>query len=479
MRKKVIIALIIFSSIFVIGGIYIVISIETATSKLNNLLTLHKVEILREQLLINIRSVQTDISFKEIRYPRGYEKAIKNVRDMERVADSCFKCHHSHEILKRLLGLRSEIERYKDVISRVLTIRANRERLAKEEERAFLIGDELSTTVNNMINLTNIKLKEKTRSSIEEIARTKVILYILVSVVPILVAGLGYLFIRGFTEPVKILLNATRKLKDGNLDYRVTGLKDEFGEVASSFNEMSTSLKEQMIRMQHTEQMMLLGELAAGLAHEIKNPLAGIKGSVEVLLKEVKIPEDYRADIVMAAEEIRRIETLLKNLLNFAKPAKPQLISMNVNDFLDKTLNFSLKHLSIPLDTSAKIEVEKDFGEDIPEIMADPMQMQQAFLNLILNSKDVMPNGGKIIIKTSYDQYKRNVIIEMSDTGGGIDEGVMDKIFQPFFTTKSKGTGLGLAITKRLIQQHGGSIGIERDTGVGVKFSISLPVDTG
>ncbi|MBI4680484.1 MAG: histidine kinase, partial [Nitrospirae bacterium] len=219
-----------------------------------------------------------------------------------------------------------------------------------------------------------------------------------------------------------------------------------------------------------------MGEFAAGLAHDIKNPLAGIKASVEALLGEQCISEEDRADIIRAADEIKRIEVLLKNLLNFAKPSKPQPIALDINDFIDKTIVFSLKHPSVAANTSTTINVIRDFDRKLPEIMADPMQLQQVFLNLILNAIDVMPNGGTLAVKTSHDKDAKTIHIDISDTGGGIDGSMADQIFQPFFTTKTKGTGLGLAISKRLTEQHGGGICIENRPGIGVIFHVSLPV---
>ncbi len=477
MKKKILIGLSIFSLFFLLGGIYIITTIETVTSRLDNLIMLHQVEILREHLLIQIKSVQTDLSLKNTRYERSINTIIAHVRDMENTANTCFKCHHPENVLNRLKDLRDGVEKYKDAVNRTLVIRANVSRLEAETDSAFKMGEELITKVDNMIAITTIKLEDKTHAALREIADTKIILYILVALGPLSTAGLAFIFIKGFTKPVSALLDATRKLKGGNLDYRIEDLKDEFGEVAASFNEMAGSLKEQMLKMQRTEQMVVLGELAAGLAHEIKNPLAGIKISVEVLSKELTIPEEDRAVILKVIDEIKRIELLIKNLLNFAKPSKPQLTVIDMNDLLDKTIAFSLKHPSLSSNTSTKINVSKDFDKNLPEVMADPVQLQQAFLNLLLNAIDSMQDGGTLAVKTSYAAEVNAIQIDISDTGRGIDEKVRDKIFQPFFTTKSKGTGLGLAITKRLIEQHGGDIYVENKPNRGTIFHISLPVE--
>lgn len=229
--------------------------------------------------------------------------------------------------------------------------------------------------------------------------------------------------------------------------------------------------------LQRAEQMKMVGEWATALVHEIKNPLAGIKGSVEVLAEEASIPEEDRAMVSQAIDEIKRIELLLKSLLNFAKPPKPQLTLVDLNEILDKSIAFALRHPSHLSDSSSAISVFKDFDPKLPETMADPMQMQQVFLNLLLNAIEAMPDGGILAMKTSYDSKLDSVQITISDTGSGMDESIRSKVFQPFFTTKRKGSGLGLAITRRLIEQHGGHIYLESEPGKGTVFNIFLNVN--
>jgi signal transduction histidine kinase len=169
----------------------------------------------------------------------------------------------------------------------------------------------------------------------------------------------------------------------------------------------------------------------------------------------------------------------MKNLLNFARPPKPQFMVADVNKILDtviKMLNFSLKPSSSTPEPSKPIDILKDFDEHLPVIMADPMQLQQVALNLLLNAVDAMPDGGTIGVKTSHNSLTHSIQIEVSDTGEGIDKEVFDKIFQPFFTTKAKGTGLGLSISKRLVEEHVGNITVESNSGRGTTFRITLPV---
>lgn len=476
MKKKIVISLCVFSLILLIGGYSTITTIEKETSKMNTLIKLHQAEILREQLLLDLKDVQSDLTLKNTRHARSINTTIIKVRNLETTLDKCFDCHHSQDISARLDGLNSQIGEYKDALSKIFTVRANSGSLKDQEDRALRIGNDLIDQVNRIINLTNPKLIKKTTAALSEIARTKGIIYMLVALGPLSIAGIFYIFIMFFTRPLNTLLTATQKIKDGDLDYRIEGLKDEFGKVAESFNEMSGSLKEQMIKMQRTEQMVILGELAAGLAHEIRNPLTGIKLSMEVISEDESISEENKDTMIKLVDECKRIDELIKNLLNFAKPPKPQFVMTDVNTILDKTIAFSVAHFSAFSITDNKLDVMKHLDSNIPEIMADPMKLQQAFLNLLLNARHSMLSGGTLTIKSSFDEKAGIILIEISDTGEGIDEKAAARIFQPFFTTKPKGTGLGLAITKRLIEQHDGAISAKNIPGGGAAFLISLPI---
>ncbi|GAB4388371.1 MAG: hypothetical protein Kow0025_07230 [Thermodesulfovibrionales bacterium] len=476
MKKKIVIGLSVFALIFMLGGVYIVMTIEKSTTTLDNLIMLHQVEILREHLLIQIKSVQSDLHLKNTRYARDVNTIVNHAQNMSGIVDTCFGCHHDGDVSERLQDLQNHIQDYKVAISRVLTMRANAGRLREEEDRAFRIGEGLIARVNNMIALTSNRLNRKTQMSLSEIANTKTVLYVLVIVLPLFSVVLAFIFIRGITKPAEVLLDATRKLKGGNLDFRIEGLRDEFGEVAASFNKMASALKKHMHETQRAEQMKMVGVMAAGLAHEIKNPLAGIKVSMEVLSESPALPEEDRAVILGVIDEIRRIETLMKSLLNFAKPPKPRLMTAYVNNVLDTTINFSLKYQASGQNGANGIVIVRDFDEKLPATVADPMQLQQVFLNLLLNARAAMGDDGTVTVATRHDKDENCIIITISDTGKGVDEAVMDKIFHPFFTTKSKGTGLGLAISKQLVEQHGGTITVCNNPGGGATFRICIPI---
>jgi len=475
MKRKVVIALTIYSVVFLLAGVYIIRTIRTATTNLDRLITLHQVEILREHYLLEIKRVQADLTLIGTPHSRNFDTVVKHILGMGKMVDTCFRCHHSPRGTERLNALKKQTEEYKEALSRVLTIRANAGRLAAEEDAAFRIGEGLIAQVREVIAFTTTRLAENTQKAMSEIERMKYFLYGLVALGPMISALLGFIFISGLTRPVKVLVESTRELKGGELDHRVPHLKDEFGELAEAFNEMSLSLKEQMHKMRRTEQMVVVGELAAGLAHEIKNPMAGIKVAMSVLSEEAYISPEDKGVLRKVVAEITQLEGLMKNFLNFAKPQNPRLEAVNVNQVLNTTLTFHLKHQAAGAEGSGKVELVKEFGE-LPPTLADPTQLQQVFLNLFLNALHAMPRGGELGVRTCLEEDGKAIRIEVSDTGSGIREDLINKVFHPFFTTKPKGTGLGLAISRQMIERHDGTITVANRPGGGVLFTIRLPV---
>ncbi len=476
MKKKIIIGLSFITLIFLFGAVFIILTFRATTSKFENLVQLHQVEIVREHLLIQIQRVQAELRLSERHHTTNFKAVIKDVMQMEQVIDRCFDCHHPEGAQKSVDSIKYYTEKYKGALSRFYSLRADNRRLKEEHDKAIRSGEELIAKVNDMIIVTGPKLNTRYQSVLRDIFNIKNVLYVFLIVAPLLALYSAYFFIKGLTKPINALLNATRRIKEGDLNHRIEPLEAEFGEVAASFNEMAGSLREQMSKNQQTEQVRVCGELSTGLAHEIKNPLAGIKVSLEFLSEELVLSHEDRAVLVKAIDEIRRIELLMKNLLNFARPAAAQLMPVNVNDVLNRTISLSTTHPSFLQKGMKTVNILKNLNYKLPKTMADPMQLQQIFLNLFLNAAEAMPDGGTIAVKTSHDSSVNSIHIEVSDTGVGIDKGLKDKIFQPFFTTKAKGTGLGLAITKRLIEQQGGDIGVYDNPNGGTTFKLSLDI---
>ena len=479
MKKKIIIGIAIFILASILGGVHIVRSIDRTVSTLDNIIKLHQVEILREHLLIQIKRVQSDLSLKDTPFARKKSTVFSHVDALIGVVSTCFNCHHNEKMMARLTDFRNDTIVYKDSLKVVFSRKSAGIKLQWERDKAYEKGEHLLAEIQKVIALTSARLQEKTKISLEKIAHMKSMLTIFILSGPIVAVLFAVIFIASFTGPLSKLLEATRRLKKGNLDYRVEKLSDEFGELAGAFNEMADSLKEQMEKMQRAEQMAFIGEMAAGLAHEIKNPLAGIKLSIEVLADELELSEEDRSVLSKIIGEIKRIEKLMKSLLNFARPPKPTFEAMDVNRVIENTsatLNFMLKKRSRKEEEEEEISLVKELDENVPPIDADTGQIQQVLINLMMNAIDAIEGKGTLIVKTSYEGEEDRIVIDVSDSGKGFDVGQGERIFKPFFTTKSKGTGLGLAITKQLVEGHGGKIEAFNNESGGATFRIILPL---
>ena len=225
--------------------------------------------------------------------------------------------------------------------------------------------------------------------------------------------------------------------------------------------------------MHRANQMAVVGQMAVGLAHEIKNPLAGIKVSLDVLAEDLDLQQDDKELFIRVINEINRMEKLLKSLLNYARPPQPHFEPIDMNRLLDN----SLKHIEVTTGSRKDLTVhyETHFAENLPQIEVDSAQIQQVFMNILLNAVDAIEVEGTINIFTRMDSDD-GLWIEFTDTGKGMTETSLEKLFNPFFTTKTKGTGLGLSICKRLIEQHGGHIFVDSHLGSGTSFVITLPL---
>jgi signal transduction histidine kinase len=230
----------------------------------------------------------------------------------------------------------------------------------------------------------------------------------------------------------------------------------------------------QMVQAEH---LATMGELAAGVAHEIRNPLAGIAGAIEIISKDFPKNHPDREILDDLRQEVRRIEKVLNDLLAYARPKAPQFGMADLKDTVARTLQFARQQIG-----AKNVEFSIQIPSPLPRFRMDPEQLQQVLLNLVLNGIQAIGQEGKITIQArvlagSGSPNRPNLIeISVSDTGGGISREQMEKIFRPFYTTKRGGTGLGLSLCRRIITQHGGTLAAESEVNKGSRFIIRLPM---
>ncbi len=234
-------------------------------------------------------------------------------------------------------------------------------------------------------------------------------------------------------------------------------------------------------RLLHQDKMISLGTLAASVVHEINNPLTGVLNYIRLMIKIVgrdslstEQIQKFQKYLELMDSEVGRCSDIVSNLLAFSRKSKLEFSDVNINDLIEKCLLLSDHKLTLQ-----NIQIKTDLYPDIPKITGDFNQLQQCLLNLIFNAADAMPDGGRFIVKSNFDSKIRRVEIKVSDTGCGITKENLDRIFDPFFSTKKegKGLGLGLSVVDGIIDRHRGTIEVESELDKGTVFTIKLPVD--
>ncbi|HQX56683.1 MAG TPA: ATP-binding protein [Pyrinomonadaceae bacterium] len=306
--------------------------------------------------------------------------------------------------------------------------------------------------------------------------------YLVFSVISALVPNLllVLLILRTISRPLQRITLAAVEVAKGSygteVDMRPTN--DEIGLLADSFNEMSRKMAADIDQLQHlnahlirTEKLASMGTLSAGVAHEVNNPLASISSLIQMLQAKGDLPGDAREKLDLIAAQVKRISQVTGDLTNFARARPAARSAVDVG----KVVAAALRLASFD-DSFKKLVVHADLGESLPVIHADADQIQQVALNLVLNSRDAMPNGGDLAVRVYANSA--DVVISIADTGKGIDADTAEHIFDPFYTTKpaGKGTGLGLAVCYGIITAHGGSIEVAQNSPTGTIFTVSIPI---
>jgi two-component system NtrC family sensor kinase len=247
---------------------------------------------------------------------------------------------------------------------------------------------------------------------------------------------------------------------------------DEFGELALSFNTMAERLAETQQSLIQSERLISMGKLAAGVAHEINNPLTGIVSYAEALMEDAGSSDPRRKDYEVILHEALRCRQIVRSLLDFARQDAPALVPSRAEDLIDRTLQVVARQAAF-----RNITFEKHIEPDLPLVGVDPLQIEQVLLNLVVNAQQAMPAGGRIVLAARRAAAAGRVELSVQDEGTGIPPEIRSRIFEPFFSTKGgKTDGLGLAVCLGIVQRHGGTIEVESRPGQGTLFRVTLPV---
>ncbi len=252
------------------------------------------------------------------------------------------------------------------------------------------------------------------------------------------------------------------------------------GKIVKIIKRYDQQFKEQQKQIMRAERLSAMGQLAAGVAHEINNPLGGISNCLKLISTKINKPnpkpKDFKDSIKYlrtSEQELNRCIKIIRNFLSFSKRPNLNPVVTNINNVISELIAL--------IEPQAKVQnimISKELKSDLPQLMVDAQQLHQALMNIILNSLEAMPQGGKLKVRSGYDQRDEAVKIEITDTGYGIPEENLPHLFEPFFSSKpeGKGTGLGLSIVCEVIDEHNGSIELESEVGKGTTFTIKLPI---
>ncbi len=482
MKKRILIGFGSLLLIFLMGSMIAVLFITKTTERMDRLILLHQVEIMREDLIIHVQQVQSTIFHKKIRSGGDVDVLVSHVQEMDKVMDSCVECHHSPELTQGLMGMRDMANDYKTAISQLVTASANTVRLASLERRAQDLGQELITMTQGMAFTANARLQQKTQETMNTIREVRLVLYGTLLLGFILALVTAYVLVRSLDRRLQMLLEATRRISRGELQHRVAisdGRGSEFRELGDAFNTMTQNLQQSQRQLVQSAKLAAIGELATNIAYEVNNPLTGVLGYTGLLLKSDDIPADKKEQLKTIEHETLRAREILKNLLDFARRKPPRLEKTDISTIIEDTMNLVKGQARM---SNVKVQVECD--KNVPAVPVDSDEIKQVFVNLINNAFFAMQGGGSLTIRCRHDRElsgREIIAIEFSDTGIGIPETQLDKIFDPFFSTRleGEGSGLGLSISYMIVQNHGGGIEVESKLGQGSTFRIVLPLSPG
>ncbi len=296
----------------------------------------------------------------------------------------------------------------------------------------------------------------------------------------IISAILGLMWSRRMTRPLEKLSLATQVVAEGNYDIHLPAdSRDEIGDLATSFNTMAAGLSERekelaqaQTALVQSEKMSAFGQLGAGIAHEIKNPLTGILGYAQLSMRKLDEDHPIVRNLKRIEKETKRCKEIIDNLMRFARQETLEYEATDVNEVVENAAQIVDHQLSVN-----QVKLEKNLAPDLPQIEGNSNQLQQTIMNFMINAQQAMDGEPGIVSASTYQQGDDKIVIEISDNGPGIPKDIQSKIFEPFFTTKEagKGTGLGLSVTFGIIRDHHGEIQLESEPGEGATFRIVLP----
>jgi two-component system NtrC family sensor kinase len=421
----------------------------------------------------------------EVQQARRFEKNYFLYRT--NLEDAREHAHRAREILERdreemalVVGtanydtMARHVERYEELLRRLTEPDAAREQDSEQFYQG--IEEELREHGAEMVSVAE-ELLAKERESVGVMLRaSERILIFFLPVLFILLVYVANFVARQMLQPLNRLMAATRRIAEGDFAPITPRrrYRDEFSELAMALNHMIHQLAHRQELLVQAHKLKAVGTLTAGVAHELNNPINNIMLTASMLEEDyADLSDSDRLDMVKdLLEQADRSRMIVRNLLDMARESEMKTDLLQVHDLIEEVLQLTSNQIKL-----SKVKVDRRFATNLPAFHGDRQQINQVFLNLVLNAIDAMPDGGVLTVTTGFAEERDYTKVEISDTGAGIPEHVLLNVFDPFFTTKptGKGTGLGLSVSLGIIRKHGGDIRVRSKMNEGTTFTVLLP----
>ncbi len=503
MKKRIVLSFVLIFSFFVLGAGVLLYHLFSSSSNLRYLIGLHEIGDIRQELSYNLQNVQLYVLSPPVIFTEHLDKVIESVDLLDESIRACHDCHH-------VPGIRAEIEStellvadLKVEMSHLITLVSEGDRRRDLQRNVSDLSNKIKDQVHEMVIRAATTIQSKSDSVMSAIDKSYVYLAFTMLLVLLLAFFVAQYLTKSVTKPIKSLMEGSSEIAAGRWGYQVAyDGKDEFAELVGIFNTMSRSLytKKRQLHQQmdelknaqnqliQAERLTALGSMAGGIAHDFNNILGAMMGHLSILRKTIPQDHDNIAMLETVEKAGFRASDLVNQLLTFSrkKTTKPlplpiSTIITSVVSILDSTMK------------NNKITLTLNLFEPSPIVYGDSTQLEQVLMNLCVNARDSMKDGGEIKISTVtryldeqfVEKYKHVdfdpgefVQIIVADNGSGIEKKNLTQIFEPFFTTKGegKGTGLGLSMVYGIVQAHGGCCFVDSTLGQGSTFTIYLPV---
>jgi len=476
LKRRVIIGFALLLGLCLLGDAIAMLCLDRSIRHLVTLAESHEIQSMRSDLALSGSRIETDFLASRSRFEHDQARRYESVRRFEASLDQCTSCHHEPDVEAELAGLRQTFLSYKEILHKLEA--TTDPRLEIEHERmSHDLADQVVEETIAMTDRARHGLSEKSAAAAASVGNAWLVLsasFLAVMVVGIFIA---VSLTRRLTKPVEQLLRGIGRVRQGDRGFRFPLEGDEeFRALANAFNQAYESVNAAQENILQAEKLAAVGKLAAGVAHEVGNPLASISAVAQMMRRGCQNQEQMdRIDLIM--KEVARTSGIVRDLLAFSRPASEE---RRGPARIAELLEHSVKLIGYDKRTKT-IAIETDLDGEIGTVEGHPDRLIQVFTNIMINAVDAINShspDGKGTIRVVARREDGKIAIRFTDDGPGMTPGQIQNAFDPFFTTKEpgKGTGLGLWICYQEVQRHRGSIRIESRLGEGTTVHVELPL---